>query len=372
MGRQSWLLLVLFAACAAPACTTSLGTDRVQNPAAQAATPPGTVRLPRASLAYVKLATVGIASGTFEVAAPAHVTFRDGARSRVGVPFSGRVVTVEVKTGDPVRAGDALLTVAAPDAAAARTAKEAARAALDEAQAAVDREHRMQAAEVGIERERLEAEAHLAACRAEAERADATATVIGEGRGADLVVRAPISGMVLDVRTSAGASVEPGGDPLVEIGDPTAVWVVADVADHDLPFVTPGAKASIELDAASAPLTARVVAVGAVVSDALRTAPVRLALDTPPSGLRPGTFGRARIATAAVNGTTLPSEAVLIKGGKDTIVYVAAGDDLFERRVVSVGRPVEGRVRVLSGLVPGDKVVVEGALLLDGSAEQLL
>lgn len=314
---------------------------------------------------------MGVATGSVDVAAPAHVTFRDGARSRVGVPFSGRVVSVNVKTGDPVRAGDPLLTVAAPDAAAARTAREAARAALEEAQTAVEREDRMKDAGVGIERERLEAVAHLTTCRAESDQAEATARVIGEGRGLDLVVRAPISGMVIDVKTSTGASVEPGGDPLVEIGDPNALWVVADVADHDLPFVGPGSKAIIELDAASAPLTARVVAVGAVVSDALRTAPVRLALDAPPAGLRPGTFGRARIATT-VSGTTLPSEAVLIKGGKETIVYVAAGDDLFERRVVSVGRPVEGRVRVLSGLAPGDQVVVEGALLLDGSAEQLL
>jgi cobalt-zinc-cadmium efflux system membrane fusion protein len=39
---------------------------------------------------------------------------------------------------------------------------------------------------------------------------------------------------------------------------------------------------------------------------------------------------------------------------------------------VVVGRPVEGRVPVVSGLQAGERVVVRGALLLDGSAEQLL
>ena len=111
--------------------------------------------------------------------------------------------------------------------------------------------------------------------------------------------------------------------------------------------------------------------IGTVVSDALRTAPVRLALVSSPTALRPGTFGRARIRTA-VHGTTLPSEAVLVKGGTDTIDYVATGDDTFERRSVVVGRPLDGRVQVMSGLRPGDRVVVQGALLLDGSAEQLL
>jgi cobalt-zinc-cadmium efflux system membrane fusion protein len=53
-------------------------------------------------------------------------------------------------------------------------------------------------------------------------------------------------------------------------------------------------------------------------------------------------------------------------------VYVAKGDDTFERRSITAGRPLDGRVQVLSGLSPGDRVVVSGALLLDGSAEQLL
>jgi cobalt-zinc-cadmium efflux system membrane fusion protein len=87
--------------------------------------------------------------------------------------------------------------------------------------------------------------------------------------------------------------------------------------------------------------------------------------------LRPGTFGRAVIKTAA-QGATLPAEAVLLRGGKDWIVYVAKSDDTFERRSVVAGRPIDGRVQVLSGLTPGDRVVIHGALLLDGSAEQLL
>jgi cobalt-zinc-cadmium efflux system membrane fusion protein len=82
-------------------------------------------------------------------------------------------------------------------------------------------------------------------------------------------------------------------------------------------------------------------------------------------------FGRAHIMTVA-QGATLPAEAVLIRGGNDWVVYVAKGDDTFERRSITAGRPLDGRVQVLSGLSPGDRVVVSGALLLDGSAEQLL
>jgi cobalt-zinc-cadmium efflux system membrane fusion protein len=63
---------------------------------------------------------------------------------------------------------------------------------------------------------------------------------------------------------------------------------------------------------------------------------------------------------------------VLIKDGKESVVYVEKDPLTFERRTVSVAQPVGGRVQITSGLAPGDKVVVKGALLLDGSAEQLL
>jgi len=229
----------------------------------------------------------------------------------------------------------------------------------------------MMQAGVGIERERVEAQARLSEAQAEVERAEATAGLIGEGHGATLVMRSPIAGSVLGVRASVGSAVEPGGDPLIEIGDPSATWIVADVPARDVVTVAEGDAAELEFGASPAPLAGRVVSVGSVVSDALRTASVRVVLDAPPPGLRPGTFGRARIKTR-VRATTLPSEAVLIRGGTETVVYVATADDTFERRSVVVGKPIDGRVQVVSGLGPGDRVVVSGALLLDGAAEQLL
>lgn len=331
----------------------------------------GSVRLPGASLKYLTLETVRTDGDALEIRVPARVEFKDGAASHVGAPVAGRVVSLAVKSGERVRAGQPLLTLASPDAAAARTAVASARAALSEARAALDRQDRMMKEGVGVERDRMEAGFRLSQAQAEADRAEATATLVGEGTGADLVIRAPIAGTVIDVKTSVGAAVAPGGEPLLDLGDPDAVWIVADVTDHDLPLIHEGAESEITLNAAPVPLRARVVSIGAVVDPALRTAPVRLALNTQTSGLHPGTFGSARLSIASP-GATLPAEAVLLRGGKDWVVYVAKGDDTFERRTIVAGRPSGGRVQVISGLRPGDRVVVRGALLLDGSAEQLL
>ena len=366
------LSIACLALLLAPACSESHGQSaETKADSEPSLTADGSVRIPKASLQYLKLEEVKTEGGSFEIRVPARAEFKDGAVSRVGAPLAGRVVSVAVKTGERVRAGQPLLTIASPDAASARNAVSSARTALREAQAAVDRQDRMMHEGVGIEREQMEAGFRLSQAQAEVDRAEATATLVGEGSGADLVVKSPISGTVISVKTSSGAAVAPGGDPLLEVGDPDAVWIVADVTDHDLPLIKEGSTAEVLLNVAPSPLAARVVSIGSVIDPSLRTAPVRLALTVSIPGLRPGTFGRAVIKTSA-QGASLPAEAVLIRGGKDWIVYVAKSDDTFERRSVVAGRPIDGRVQVLSGLAAGDRVVVHGALLLDGSAEQLL
>jgi multidrug efflux pump subunit AcrA (membrane-fusion protein) len=84
-------------------------------------------------------------------------------------------------------------------------------------------------------------------------------------------------------------------------------------------------------------------------------------------------FVRARIETTMEGRTSLPSSAVLVQSGGETVVWVAVDDEGgFEAREVLVGRAVDGRVPILTGLQPGDRVVVDNALLLDASAAQML
>ena len=68
----------------------------------------------------------------------------------------------------------------------------------------------------------------------------------------------------------------------------------------------------------------------------------------------------------------LPTAAILIKDGRETLVYVETAPNVFEARPVQVGLARGGMTPVLNGLSTGDRVVVGGALLLDGEASLLL
>jgi cobalt-zinc-cadmium efflux system membrane fusion protein len=102
---------------------------------------------------------------------------------------------------------------------------------------------------------------------------------------------------------------------------------------------------------------------------------VYIAFDAPVGDggdVRSGMFARAAIKAPPGKSIVLPAESVLIEDGKTYVVYVKTGEDLFVARKVEVGRSIDGRIEILSGLAPGEQVVTRGALLLDGAAEQLL
>ena len=225
---------------------------------------------------------------------------------------------------------------------------------------------------VGVDSERAAARTRLAQTDAELARAQTTVQILGGGGGSLVVLRAPIDGTVISRHATVGAVAQPGGDPLIEIGNPTALWVVAEVFERELAQVHDNAAVDVELSTRAAAVPGHVVSVGSALTGALRTAPVYIAFDAADADVRAGMYARAAIKAPAGRSVVLPAEAVLLKDGKTYVVYVRTGEDLFVARKVQIGRSIEGRVEVTSGVVEGEDVVTKGALLIDGAAEQLL
>jgi len=176
---------------------------------------------------------------------------------------------------------------------------------------------------------------------------------------------------VLRVNASIGAAVE-AGSVLFELGEPGALWIVADVFDNDLPLIEKGAKASMQISALPEPVYGHVVAISAAMQPDLRRGAVYIEFDDANLPLKPGMFARASIAAAGPRRIVLPTTAVLIKDKKHTVVYVETADGQFEPRNVTIGQARDGQVPVLEGLGEGDRVVISGALLLDSAAAMLL
>lgn len=339
----------------------------------------GALILAEGSREYVDVEPLESAASNSALRAPARVDFAEGAIAHISSPLEGRITKVHVKEGQEIKANEPVLTLQSPEASAIRAEIARLEIPLKSARAEVARQERLVEREVGVQAELLAAEVHLAEVENELKRARDMAAFLGPGSGATVVIRAPISGSVLALNARVGGRVDPGGDALAMVGDASTLRVVADVFERDLAILEVGAEAKIRLGAAQEAISGKVEQIGTVVDRSLRRAPVYISLDLDEaakaplkSALRPGMFARVDIDAASHEGLSVPTGAVLIKDRGHYVVYVEVEELKFEAKTVQIGPTVDGRVQVLSGLEPGDRIVTRGGLLLDNSAEQLL
>jgi len=332
----------------------------------------GGVAIADASRQFLTIEALAPSSGATERSYFGRTAFRPRALSAVTAPFAGRVTSVAAEPGQRVKAGATLFTIESADASSIRTTLDQARIKVRVAEEGFARQKEMVKRGVGLEVERFDAEMKLRDARAELDRAERSAALVGAGQGTAIQVRAPVDGVVVGVKAAAGATVQAGGDALVEIGDPAGLWVVADVPEGEAGRVAKAKSAEVLIDALSLKVPAKIVGIAPRSDAETRRTPVYLELEKAPEELRAGLLVRVSVALESSDSELwLPVTAVLVKEGSKRVVYVE-DRGRFVARPVDVGEERGGRVRVLGGLQAGDRVVTKGALLVDREAEQLL
>ncbi|WP_240939229.1 efflux RND transporter periplasmic adaptor subunit [Diaphorobacter sp. HDW4A] len=329
------------------------------------------VRLESASVKMLGIEPVAAASGTQLAWAPAQVAFVEDRTAAVSVPVAARVVSVQAHVGDVVKAGDVLATLVSPDALRTRHELAAAKSARDVAAVEAQRYQTMVDKGVGIDVDLRAAQAKLRESGQELSRASGTVALLGSGDGDKLVLRAPRAGVIAERKAQVGAAMDAGA-ALFTIGDPGAMNVVAQVFESDLQGIAVGSPVQIEAPQITKPMAGKVRYLGATLDKDSRRASVVVDLDQQNPALRAGMQVKVGVQTSNAHEMMIPVTAVLIKDESRSVVYVQRSDNEFEARTVQLGRPTRGMVPVISGLKPGEKIVVKGGLLLDGAANQLL
>ncbi len=179
-------------------------------------------------------------------------------------------------------------------------------------------------------------------------------------------IRSPISGTVIKNKAVIGSQVNPG-DALFVVGTLNEVWVTAQVYEDDLARVRVGQK--LEAVTTAFPdqvFTGTIARISPEVDPKTHTAQVRCEVRNPELRLKPGMLARVRIVTAPGYALVVPQDA-LVFDTDSYYAFVGAGQDAVERRKVDIGSWNEqGYTRVLSGLKPGERVVVGQTLQVNG------
>ncbi len=184
-----------------------------------------------------------------------------------------------------------------------------------------------------------------------------------------LTLHAPRAGVILTSSLRAGLFMNPG-DQLMTIADISSLLVYMDIYERDFPLVRTGQMVSVEAVAYPGKVfSGKIVYLGGMVDPNTRTFHVRAEIPNPDRLLKPGMFATVRIRLSIPRPVVAVSEGALLRDEHGYHVFVEQSSGVFVPREVEPGREEQGWVRIESGLVPGEKVAVKGALLLEGIRE---
>jgi RND family efflux transporter MFP subunit len=346
--------------------------------------------------------TAGSTGAAAVLNASGYVTAR--RRATVSSKVTGKVVDVLVEEGHPVREGQVLAHL---DDTQVRAALNFAEAQLASSRkAAAEDEARLRQAELQLGRlqqlvrENVVGKAELDSAQADVDALRARIAYSQQQVGVaerqvdlqrtnlnDMVVRAPFSGIAISKDAQPGEMISPvsaGGGftrtGICTIVDMSSLEIEVDVNESYINRVSAGQRVEAVLDAyPDWTIPGRVITTIPSADRQKATVKVRIGFDesvrTPGAG-RAGDFdprilpdmgvkvtflrdepaaGQPRPAAARA---TVPKAAIRSIEGR-SVVFVVNGDRV-ERRAVSVGDATGDQVGVLSGVSPGERVVVDG------------
>jgi len=182
-------------------------------------------------------------------------------------------------------------------------------------------------------------------------------------------VRAPIGGVVADRPLYAG-EMAAAGAPLITIMDISRVIVRANVPQNQATSVKVGDSATLTQTDTSLQVPGRVTVVSPATDPNSTTVQVWVTADNPGERLKPGTGVHVAIVAATIpNAIVVPQAALLSSDEGGAMVLTVTADHTAHQRKVEVGAREAEKVQIISGVSPGEQVVVVGGVGLDDKAK---
>ncbi len=180
----------------------------------------------------------------------------------------------------------------------------------------------------------------------------------------NIVIRSPAKGFILTRNVSQEQKFDKGSE-LYKIADLRKVWILLDTYENEARYFRPGQIVQVSYQGKL--FKSKVSSVLPVFDPSTRTLKVRLEADNPGYTLRPDMFVDVEHTVSMPPAVTVPIDAVLDSGLKKT-VFVEPAPGIFEPREVETGRYFDGRVEIVKGLQPGERIVVSGNFLIDSES----
>ncbi len=297
----------------------------------------------------VAVATVG--SGSISSYYRATATLEAEKQAQVLARVTGVVQTLLAEEGDAVNAGDPLLRI---ENAEYRFRVEQTAAATANLRSRYERLEKMVAEELATEEEIQAARSDLASAEADEGLALLSYSYT--------TVSAPFSGLVTERLVDVGQNIS-NGDPLFVMADFEPLLAKVHVPSREFKRLQKDQAVELVLDSNGLRLTGHIKLISPIIDPTSGTIKITVEVANYPEGTRPGEFAQVHIVTEKRDGSTLAPRGAVLTDKGESVVYVPIEKDdqlTAERRIVETGFTDDDHVQILSGLQPGDTVVVKG------------
>ena len=258
------------------------------------------------------------------------------------------VQDVHFESGDEVRAGAPLITLRGDSQQAALVAAQATYAEADQ----------LYKRQVSLANQQLVARASLDTQKSIRDAALARVQQMRSDIG-DRNVRAPFAGVLGIRQVSPGALITPT-TVIATLDDISRVYVDFPVPESQLASLAVGQSIVARSDSyPERDFEGTVSTIDARIDTATRAVIVRGDFSNTDRVLRPGMLMQVRLSRPERQALVLP-EIALVQVGRDTFVFRVKEDGSVEQPKVEVGTRSSGKAEVVSGLQPGDRIVIDG------------
>ena len=181
---------------------------------------------------------------------------------------------------------------------------------------------------------------------------------------ADTKIVAPFDGMVQERKASPGEFLNTAA-PIVTLVKVDPLRLRVEVPERNATGVRPGQKVRLTIEGDTNKYTGTISRLSPAITDVSRMLIVEADIPNATGLLRPGTFARADIVLAEQEpATTVHKDALITFAGMEKIFLVKDGK--AAEKNIAVGRRAGDYIEVLSGLKPGDSVVLNPGSLQNG------
>ncbi len=179
-------------------------------------------------------------------------------------------------------------------------------------------------------------------------------------------VVAPLDGVIIWRYADTGALIQGGTNsntsdlPIVRISQSALLRLRLPIPEDDVQYVHEGDAVTVRVDAIGRSFAGKIVRFTRNVNFETRTMETEVDVENRDLSITPGMYANALLQLAmARNIVTIPVEALVLKG-QGQVVYVLSGTNRVHIRPVQVGIEGQQLAQIISGIEPGDRVILGG------------